>query len=398
MRTILSVLPFTALTFLCWGVYGPVLHHGKDAMGDPKIVSSLRQLICVGIAYFLIAVVVPIVLLKTKGEKGHWSLGGLIWAMMGGACGALGALGIISALNNGGSPVYVMPLVFGCAPVVNTFVTMWMTKTFKQAPKVFFVGVGAVAIGAAGVMYFGTAGSSTSSSPSFGDLPLKQCVMILLSIGLTGLCWGSYGSVLHKGQAKLGDSRLRALLCVGLAYFLIAVLVPTSLLSAGSWETTDWQWSGAWFSLAAGACGAFGALGIILSFNFGGKPVYVMPLVFGGAPVVNTVVTMTEKGTLADIPVMFLVSLVVVISGAVTVLVFAPKPGKKKPKPTKDPKEQTPEKKEPESKPVVAKPGTPELTSEGDLRTADKLENDDKPKPAETAETPAAQEEPAPEG
>ena len=55
MRTIF-VLAFVAFTFLAWGVYGPVLHVGQDAMGH----SSLRPFTCVGLAYFLVAVVVPI--------------------------------------------------------------------------------------------------------------------------------------------------------------------------------------------------------------------------------------------------------------------------------------------------------------------------------------------------
>ena len=37
--------------------------------------------------------------------------------------------------------------------------------------------------------------------------------------------WGVYGAMLHGGQVKLG-SPMRALLCVGIAYFLIGVLVP----------------------------------------------------------------------------------------------------------------------------------------------------------------------------
>ena len=40
------------------------------------------------------------------------------------------------------------------------------------------------------------------------------------------LAWGMYGVTLHRGQAQLA-SPLRALLCVGFAYFLIAVLVPS---------------------------------------------------------------------------------------------------------------------------------------------------------------------------
>jgi len=44
------------------------------------------------------------------------------------------------------------------------------------------------------------------------------------------LAWGMYGPALHKGQVLLG-SPLRALLCVGFAYFLLGVLVPVASLA-----------------------------------------------------------------------------------------------------------------------------------------------------------------------
>ena len=80
--------------------------------------------------------------------------------------------------------------------------------------------------------------------------------------------------------------------------------------------------------MAGGAAGAIGALGIILAFNFGGKPIYVMPLVFGGAPVVNTFTTVLAEGTYSDLSPLFLASLIVVIAGAATVLIFAPRHAK----------------------------------------------------------------------
>ena len=43
--------------------------------------------------------------------------------------------------------------------------------------------------------------------------------------------WGLYGASLHRGQVPLGNP-LRAMLCVGVAYFLIAVLVPVAALTA----------------------------------------------------------------------------------------------------------------------------------------------------------------------
>ncbi len=366
------VLVFVALTFLSWGIYGPVLHEGQHDMGEALRPSSLRPFICVGVAYFLIAVVVPMVVLWTKGEKGGWTSSGALWSFGSGAAGAVGALGIILAFKFRGSPVYVMPLVFGCAPVVNTFVSMWMAKTFRDASLKFYASVALVALGAAGVMVFkpvaknikvdesngivvtlteyGVAGGETKweakdveelrkKSEKAYKLYLKQqpltptqLFMIPLSIGLTALCWGSYGPVLHKGQMKMSGSRLRPLLCVGLAYFAIAVVVPLFFLNIepqAKWTATGISWS-----LAAGSAGAVGALGIIMAFNYGGKPILVMPLVFGCAPVVNTFTTIAWEGTFAALSPPFFVSLGLVICGATSVLIFAPRPGQKPTKPT----------------------------------------------------------------
>ncbi|NOY30257.1 MAG: hypothetical protein GXP28_08790, partial [Planctomycetes bacterium] len=90
-------------------------------------------------------------------------------------------------------------------------------------------------------------------------------------------------------------------------------------------EPSQYTWNGTIWSLAAGSAGAIGALGIIMAFNFGGKPVYVMPLVFGGAPVVNTLFTTTTGGLWGSIPPLFYSGLMLVIAGAAMVLVFAPK-------------------------------------------------------------------------
>jgi hypothetical protein len=137
---------------------------------------------------------------------------------------------------------------------------------------------------------------------------------------------------------------LRPFLCVGLAYFFIAVLAPFSLMRVFV-EAGTWTFHGTAWSLAGGAAGAVGALGIIMAFNFGGKPIYVMPLVFGGAPVINTFTTILHEGTYQQTTPLFYASLMLVIGGAVTVLVFAPrgkaeeKPAKPKPAKPKPPAE-----------------------------------------------------------
>jgi hypothetical protein len=127
---------------------------------------------------------------------------------------------------------------------------------------------------------------------------------------------------------KMGGSRLRPFLCVGIAYFVMAVAVPLLLLLVIS-KSGQWNQSGVLWSLAGGAAGAMGALGIIYAFNFGGKPIFVMPLVFGLAPIMNTLTTLTENNSWGRIDYKFVIALLITILGAVTVLVTAPKPAQK---------------------------------------------------------------------
>lgn len=371
MRTLLFVLPSVAMAFLSWGVYGPTLHTGQEAMGH----SSLRPFLCVGLAYFVVAVLVPLAVLRARGEVGRWTVGGTFWSLAAGAAGAVGALGIILAFRSGGRPVYVMPLVFGCAPVVNTLVTTLMTRSFKQVSPKFLIGVVLVAVGAAGVLYF----KSSERELGIIDLKIRELFAVVMSIALVALCWGAYGPVLHKGQMKMEGSRLRPFLCVGLAYFAIAVVVPFAVL--GVWvEPGSWTFTGVLWSLGAGALGAIGALGIILAFNFGGKPIYVMPLVFGGAPVVNTFATIAAQGTYKEVPLMFYFSLLLVIVGAVTVLIFAPRPGAKPA--SKEPAEKEPPPQEPVEKPLP-EPAIEQPSPATDPPNGETPNAGDEPKPGE---------------
>lgn len=334
-----AFLPFVLLTILCWGNYGVLMHHGKESMGD-----ALRPFVGVGFAYFAIAVVVPALLLAVRGEKGNWSRDGVILSIIAGAVGALGALGVILAFSFKAKPIYVMPLVFGGAPVINTLVTMAMTANIEKIKPIFLIGILMAALGGAGVLVFKpseapktvpfteavnmvlqgekvSAGGAGEVGKQGGDLNYP---MIAFSIVLAVMSWGSYGPLLHKGQMKMGGSRLRPFLCVGIAYFFIAVAIPLAVLpilsTTGKWTTDGMVWS-----LAGGAAGAIGALGIIYAFNFGGKPIFVMPLIFGMAPVMNTVTTLSENASWGQIDLKFIAALLVTIAGAVTVLIYAPK-------------------------------------------------------------------------
>jgi hypothetical protein len=146
---------------------------------------------------------------------------------------------------------------------------------------------------------------------------------VMFAIG-AAISWGVYGAMLHQGQVKLG-SPLRSLLCVGVAYFLIGVIVPVVMLaSQGELNATGWNAFGATTATVAGALGAIGAVCIILAFKNKGLPTYVMPLVFGGAPVINVLVTMLIHPPKTTPNPLLFVGFLLVVLGASMVLYFRP--------------------------------------------------------------------------
>ena len=344
MLQFLGMLAAIALTALCWGSYGPVLHLAHP--GRPEFSDALKSFICVGAAYFGIAIVVPLLLLARGGERGAWSAKGVIWSLAAGACGAFGALGVILALNAfGGKPIYVMPLIYGGAPVVNTLLTATFNRGFDQLKAPFLAGLLLVITGAVTVLVFRptpqpvaapvTADVATpASAPAVTATPTaaasaartaERWIERLLAVALSLCAWGAYGPVLHRGQGAMGGSRLRPLICIGAAYFLIAVLVPLALLVPMG-DTGTWDMRGTLWSLGAGSLGALGALGTILAFTFGGKPFTVMPVVFGCAPVINTLATIALAHTPPSaVSPFFLAGMLIVAVGAAIVLTFGPR-------------------------------------------------------------------------
>ncbi len=136
---------------------------------------------------------------------------------------------------------------------------------------------------------------------------------------LAGLSWGTYVPIIFFGGSELGlpgkpapmASRLTAVLCVGLAYFVMAVLIPTVLFVTGQqkWGDVNVTANGLVFSSLAGVAGAIGAICVVFAskaamdagraaqaanpeFNPATFRMYIAPLIFGLAPVINTVVSL----------------------------------------------------------------------------------------------------------
>src|SRR3954463_446117 len=85
---------------------------------------------------------------------------------------------------------------------------------------------------------------------------------------LAGLAWGTYVPIIFYGGSELGgrpNARLMAILCVGVAYFVIGVLVPLVLFLSGQYGWPKVAPPGLAFSGLAGVAGAVGAICVIFA-------------------------------------------------------------------------------------------------------------------------------------
>ena len=126
---------YALLTVLTWGLYGVYLHSGQLAMGDP-INGRYKAFLFVGIAYFIIAVLAPLAVLKFNGADFNFPGKGIWLSLFAGALGAIGAFGILLAFGAKGTPTVVMAIVFAAAPIVNA-----IAATLMHPPKGGFGGI-----------------------------------------------------------------------------------------------------------------------------------------------------------------------------------------------------------------------------------------------------------------
>jgi hypothetical protein len=130
--------------------------------------------------------------------------------------------------------------------------------------------------------------------------------MWLVYVALAGLSWGTYVPLIFYGGNELGGkpgSRFMAILCVGIAYFFIGVVVPLIMFLSGQYDWPEMTTTGLTFSSLAGVAGAVGALCVIFAtksaidsakaagVNPAAYKLYIAPLIFGLAPIINTLVS-----------------------------------------------------------------------------------------------------------
>jgi hypothetical protein len=172
-------LYYVGLAGLAWGTYVPIIFYGGNELSaKPGSSGRFMAILCVGGAYFVIGVLLPLLMFATGSLGAKWSdvnmgSSGLIFASLAGVAGAVGAICVIfatsaafgAARQAGLQPdtykVFIAPLIFGLAPVINVLVSMvWHPHKgepwhfgLKSAHPLLWVGIVLVGVGAGLVLY-----------------------------------------------------------------------------------------------------------------------------------------------------------------------------------------------------------------------------------------------------
>ena len=141
------------MTVICWGTYGVCMHTGSASMKNPEH-GRIMAFLWVGLAYFLTAVIAPLIILKLKGGPvDFWAFPtkGWQWSLIAGTLGAIGALGVLLAFGaSPNPPVYVpvvMSIIFAGAPIVNAVVNTTKNNGWANVQWPFVLGILLAALG-----------------------------------------------------------------------------------------------------------------------------------------------------------------------------------------------------------------------------------------------------------
>jgi hypothetical protein len=207
---------YVILAGLSWGTYVPIIFFGgSELSAKPGIGGRLMAIICVGVAYLVLAIVIPVIVFLMNQEawkdtnKIDSAPAGYVFAALAGVMGAVGAICVVFASNaaakegreqfgaevaavekerdeatdpavkaakqeeitalqetkesrEGKYRILIAPLIFSIAPIVNTLLaSFWHPKKgvwnagfeWKDPGLLFWLGIVLVAAGTGLVLY-----------------------------------------------------------------------------------------------------------------------------------------------------------------------------------------------------------------------------------------------------
>ena len=151
-------------------------------------------------------------------------------------------------------------------------------------------------------------------------------VPVLFALG-TALCWGSYGPTLSNSRSPTGEwSPFKPYVFIGIAYLVLAVgggLIGM-YAKGDSYSFSGTQSASMNWGFLAGCLGALGALCLTTAMLTGGKPAYVMPIVFGGAVTVNAIIAYVQLHGKTQVSPILWVGMALVVLGVVIVAANTP--------------------------------------------------------------------------
>jgi hypothetical protein len=130
---------YVILAGLAWGTYVPIIFYGGTELSTKPgtIGGRLASILCVGVAYFVLAVLIPVVLMALRDDaQPAWKTNGLVFSALAGIAGAVGAICVIFAskaavdaakleqVNPATYRVFIAPLIFALAPMINTILSL----------------------------------------------------------------------------------------------------------------------------------------------------------------------------------------------------------------------------------------------------------------------------------
>ncbi|HEX9941199.1 MAG TPA: hypothetical protein VGG03_04225 [Thermoanaerobaculia bacterium] len=169
-------LVFALLTVVSWGLYGAFLHTGQVGMADP-VNGRYKAFLFVGLAYFLTAVLAPLLALKLQGAAWSFPARGALWSLLAGTVGATGAFCVLLAFGARGTPAVVMTIVFAGAPIVNALYSILLHPPAGGWSSIrwqFYVGLLLAALGAGLVTLYKPAPGPAKAAPPPASMTAHQ--------------------------------------------------------------------------------------------------------------------------------------------------------------------------------------------------------------------------------
>ncbi|NNE92082.1 MAG: hypothetical protein HKN23_10580 [Verrucomicrobiales bacterium] len=309
-------LLWAVLTMFCWGVYGPILGKATGELGGSRALAMA----CIGAGYGLLGVILGWIILKMKlvPDKGSWTRDGFIKGGFAGLLGVGGNLSLVIALMLYHRPEVVMPLVFGGVQLGNTVFTCLDLK--KWPKRGFVIGVLLLIVGVVVALMFRPAPEAHAGEAE----PMNW--WFLAWVAGVWLTWGKYGVAVHSSIFAFGKSGIRSMISISLAYVIFALCGGLLVYFLGFEPNAAITEPGLTKGLIAGLITTAGAWGIVFGNRYvKGGPSIVMPLVFAGAPVVNSFFAVWWLGlSWSAISPVFWLGLLIVAFGGYLVLTNKP--------------------------------------------------------------------------